>query len=76
MQNGLHQMCALLFDDGLQLAPTMLIFGNFRCFKVQFYEQKNRQKFVELYSVLQAHMWKMACIKCVHFTPMMAYSWF
>ena len=38
------QMCsrsnasALQFDDGLQLAPTVPIFGNFRWFKVQFCE--------------------------------------
>ena len=39
-------------SDGLQLAPTMLIFGNFRCFNVQFCEPKNSDEYLEKKHVL------------------------
>ena len=32
VENGVHQMCALHPDDGLQLVPFALIFGHFRYF--------------------------------------------
>ena len=64
--NGLHQISTLQSDDGLQLAPTVLIFGNFRCFKGAILRTKKNsdKKLGKLCFVLEDQMCKMKCTKC------------
>ena len=72
------QKSVFQFDDGLELVPVKLISGNFRNFKVVLQTKNFRWNLekISFFFVLETPMYKMTCIKCVHFNPMMAYGWF